>query len=46
MFRSDKDAKNGYLANVDAKHDLVKFFKFENGRCFCHCRIQNADRRK
>ncbi|MGG0025919.1 GH32 C-terminal domain-containing protein [Bacillus inaquosorum] len=31
MFRSDKDAKNGYLANVDAKHDLVKFFKFENG---------------
>lgn len=31
LFRSDKDAKNGYLANVDAKHDLVKFFKFENG---------------
>ncbi|MEG7333476.1 GH32 C-terminal domain-containing protein [Bacillus sp. 0102A] len=31
MFRSDKDAQNGYLANVDAKHDLVKFFKFENG---------------
>ncbi|MDZ5721804.1 GH32 C-terminal domain-containing protein, partial [Bacillus sp. SXabc123] len=31
MFRSDKDANNGYLANVDAKHDLVKFFKFENG---------------
>lgn len=31
MFRSDKDAKNGYLANVDTKHDLVKFFKFENG---------------
>ncbi|MCY8145587.1 GH32 C-terminal domain-containing protein [Bacillus inaquosorum] len=31
MFRSGKDAKNGYLANVDAKHDLVKFFKFENG---------------
>ncbi|MGG1417681.1 levanase [Bacillus subtilis] len=31
MFRSDKYAKNGYLANVDAKHDLVKFFKFENG---------------
>lgn len=30
MFRSDKDAKNGYLANVDAKHDL-EFFKFENG---------------
>ncbi|MEA5632424.1 levanase, partial [Bacillus velezensis] len=24
MFRSDKDAKNGYLANVDAKHDLVR----------------------
>lgn len=23
--------KNGYLANVDAKHDVVKFFKFENG---------------
>ncbi|ARV47204.1 levanase [Bacillus subtilis] len=31
MFRSDKDVKNAYLANVDAKHDLVKFFKFENG---------------
>ena len=31
MFRSDKDAQNGYLAHVDAKHDLVKFFKFENG---------------
>ncbi|MCI3983821.1 GH32 C-terminal domain-containing protein [Bacillus vallismortis] len=31
MFRSDKGAKNAYLANVDAKHDLVKFFKFENG---------------
>ncbi|MFO3787537.1 glycoside hydrolase family 32 protein [Bacillus mojavensis] len=31
VFRSDKDAQNGYLANVDAKHDLVKFFKFEDG---------------
>ncbi|MEC2063267.1 MULTISPECIES: GH32 C-terminal domain-containing protein [Bacillus] len=31
IFRSDKDVKNAYLANVDAKHDLVKFFKFENG---------------
>lgn len=31
VFRSDKDAQNGYVANVDAKHDLVKFFKFEDG---------------
>ncbi|MCY9447989.1 GH32 C-terminal domain-containing protein [Bacillus haynesii] len=31
VFRADKDVKNGYLANVDAKHDVVKFFKFENG---------------
>jgi fructan beta-fructosidase len=31
VFRSNKDAKNGYLANIDAKNDVVKFFKFENG---------------
>lgn len=31
VFRADQDVKNGYLANVDAKHDVVKFFKFENG---------------
>lgn len=31
VFRADKDVQNGYLANVDAKHDVVKFFKFENG---------------
>ncbi|KAF1679520.1 GH32 C-terminal domain-containing protein [Bacillus sp. SKDU12] len=31
MFRSDKYGKNGYLTNVDAKNDLVKFFKLENG---------------
>ncbi len=31
VFRSSDDAKNSYLANVDAKNDVVKFFKFVNG---------------
>ncbi|KAA6452135.1 glycoside hydrolase family 32 protein [Bacillus swezeyi] len=31
VFRADQEVKNGYLANVDAKNDVVKFFKFENG---------------
>ncbi|WFA03891.1 MULTISPECIES: GH32 C-terminal domain-containing protein [Bacillus] len=31
VFRADQDVKNGYLANVDAKHDVVKFFKFVDG---------------
>ncbi|WP_371809633.1 GH32 C-terminal domain-containing protein [Halobacillus sp. Marseille-Q1614] len=31
VFRSDKEAKNGYFANVDALNDVVKLMKIENG---------------
>nr|WP_281249159.1 GH32 C-terminal domain-containing protein [Halobacillus massiliensis] len=32
VFRADKDASNGYFANVDALHDVVKLMKVEDGR--------------
>lgn len=31
VFRADQQAKNGYFANVDALHDVVKLMKIEDG---------------
>lgn len=31
VFRADQEAKNGYFANIDALHDVVKLMKVEDG---------------